>query len=171
MQYTKIHKHTTVEIITSGYDDRYLGFDSTITIDVIGDNDETAECRFQDGDEARNFLLATGMNFDEAWPIVHNVPTVYTMAAQTEARRWQSIVVTPDELQSVKAFLQARNSRGWTQEATDRQLQWLNAHPLSETLMAIVLGQLAECDRKNTEMWGHPHGYQAAIQAGAEIPE
>lgn len=170
MKFIKIEKHTNVAIVTSGHADRWLKYTSTTTITVRGKG-KTAECRFQDSDSALDFLVILGMDFDEAWSTYHDAPTTRMMGASVSPRHWRSTVVTPAELQSVEAFLKARQSKGYTQEAIDRRLQWLNAHPLSETLLAITKGQLAECDRKNTEMWGHPYGHQAAKEVGIAMPE
>lgn len=172
MKFTKIEKRTNVTIVTSGYADRWLKRTSTITITItVRGKGETAECRFQDSDGALDFLAALEMDFDEAWPIVNDAPTTHTMSANIAPRHWQSVIVTPAELQSVEAFLKVRRAKGWTQEAVDKRLKWLNAHPVPNTLMKIVEGQLAECDRQNTEMWGHPHGHQAAKKAGIAMPE
>ena len=170
MKFIKIEKHTNVTIVTSGYADRWLKYTSTTTITVRGKG-KTAECRFQDSDSALDFLAILGMDLDEAWSTVHDAPTTRMMGASVSPRHWQSVVVTPAELQSVEAFLKARQPKSYTQEAIDKRLKWLNTHPVPETLMKIVEGQLAECDRQNTEMWGHPHGHQAAKEAGVAMPE
>lgn len=161
MKYTRIQKHTVVKIVTSGYSDRYLASDTTITISVAGVDGTTAKCQFQSNHDARDFLLTMGMDFDTAWPIVNDAPTTMTMGARIDKHASRSMVITREEMRSVRALLILRNPIGWKQTAVDERLNWLNSHPIPEALMAIVKGQLSECDRKNTEMWGHPNGYRA----------
>lgn len=161
MDAIRVQKHQTVKIVTSGYADRYLSKESVFTMTVESKTGETARCKFNSGNDARQFCLVTGMEWDSAYAFVRDAKVTMAMAARLSPRRWASQSVTPDELYSVQAYLKLRNSDGWKQEHIDRQLERLNNHPLSESLLAIVRGQLDECDRKNTEVWGHPNGRAA----------
>jgi len=161
MKYTKVQKHTTAKIVTSGYDDRYLKFDSTITISVIGADDRTAECQFQSNNDALGFLFALGVDFDEAWSVVDGASVTKTMSARLPDNSYRSTNVTPNQMRSVQAFLAVRNPGGRTQDSIDKNIEWLNSHPLPETLLQIVQAQISACDRLNTEMWGNPNGRAA----------
>ncbi len=158
MNIIRIEKCQTVKIVTSGYADRYLRNENIFTMTVEGETGETAECKFNSESNARTFCVVAGMEWKAAYDFVRDAKVTIVMAAWTEPRRWASQSVTPDELYSVQAYLKLRNSDGWKQEHIDKQLKRLNNHPLSESLLAIVTGQLDECDRKNVRMWGHPNG-------------
>lgn len=158
MNAIRMQTNRTAKIVTSGYADRFLRFDTSVIVTVQNDEGITADCQFPSESDARMFLMVSGMSFDDAWEFSRSTKATFTMAGKIDHRRWQSMVITREHLNSIKAFLTIRNSSGYTQEHIDKQLARLNNHPIPESLLAIVCGQLAECDRKNTEMWGHPNG-------------
>lgn len=170
MKALRIKNYRTARIITSGYADRYIKMEDVYALTMQGESGETATCRFESENDARNFLLISGMDFDTAWDFCRNAERTVVMSGKIDHRQWSSITVTDQEIQSVNAYLILRGSGGsYRADFLDRRMEELQKNPIPDSLMAIVRGQVAGCDRKNTEMWGHKNGHQAALSAGCAI--
>jgi len=154
----KISKSTRVRIVSSGYDDRFLRFDSTITV-AFARNNHSQEVQFADDETAITYLVGEyDYILDDAITAVMYAPVTMffsgkyrnVIGTMTHCTR----TISDGDLKSIQAALLLRKQETYTKKAVIQARCQLEQHPLSGRLLKIYEWQMAECARKSKEAWG-----------------
>lgn len=164
-QYTKneveVTKSTRLQIVTSGYSDRFPLYDTTYRVKVWTENGQSVECSFGDKSKAIGFLVnLLEFSFEDAYEMTPGDGDIW-ISGKTDRRTTSSRKLTVQQLRAVDLYLKVNHGHGFRPEYADDARHQLAENPLEGDLLAIVLWQIAECDRKNIETWGHKNGQEA----------
>lgn len=157
MEHT-IALYRKIEIVTSGYSDRYVSCRTHYRITTYGER--SAVIRTEDRDNAVSYLENCGIAFDTAYDMVRDAETIATISGWKTSGNSPCHIqkrINADTERSIATYLAVNGYTGsYTAEAIDRMRAELAANPLSDEIMALVQWQIAECDRRNTAIYGYP---------------
>lgn len=161
-----VTRSTRINIVTSGYSDRFIMQDSTYTAKVYTEGGQSVSCSFDDRRKMIDFLTdLIGLSFDDAYALIPQEGE-YWISGKTNQRTHSSRKLTRQQAGMIETYLKVHHSSGLKPEYMEQYQNLLAESPLDPDTLAIVQWQISECDRKNIETWGHKNGHWAAVKAG-----
>jgi hypothetical protein len=162
MKYSKndvtITKSTVVSVVTSGYSDRFLTTDTIWTVKVFTPNGQSTTCKFEAQDKVTDFLHnLLEFSFEDAFSMLP-IETSFWITGKTNAQTHSSRSLTKEDVNTIVVYLNFNHGGSYKEDYRHKMSEYLGKHPLSSEVFAIVQWQIAECDRKNVETWGHKNG-------------
>ena len=134
----EIKKNATVKIVTSGYSDRFLRIELKFFF---------GNAQFTSRNDLVSFMVDNmGKTWDDAWEMT-NVETEYFIYGYTSPRSSTVCKIENSDVAKLQSFLM-KNKRNVSELG------------FNESITAIMKWQLSECDRINTQHFGHPNGHE-----------
>lgn len=153
----RIARYKKIEIVTSGYSDRYMSDQTHYRITTYGER--SAVIRTEDQANAVSYLENCGVAFDTAYDMVRDAETITTISGWKLSGNSPCCIqkrINEDTERSIATYLAVNGYTGsYTAEALDRMRADLAASPLPDDVLELVQWQIAECDRKNTTIYGY----------------
>lgn len=167
----EISSDTIVSVVTSGYSDRFLTGNTIYTVKYKNNNGKYIKVSFSDRDQVIDFLVdALGLSGRDASIVTHDCKKSFYISGKVKINSSASLTISVDDVNTIDVYLKNLNLDTYTDDYKKVIARQLTDHPLSEKIKNVVDWQIAECDRRNFEYFGHKDGSFAAKQAGVEIP-
>lgn len=161
-----VTRSTRINIVTSGYSDRFIMQDATYRAEIYTDGGQSVSCSFDDRQKMISFLTnLIGLSFDDAYALIPE-QSEYWISGKTDRRTHSSRKLTRQQAGMIETYLKVHHGSGLKPEYMEQYQKLLAENPLDPDVLAIVQWQITECDRKNVETWGHKNGHWAAVEAG-----